>query len=203
MKQNKLMKHLKRAISKYESRPVLQCAHYGTDGSIVVTDSHRLIKIDNFHTHEESFNLNLLTMELNGDNYPDTNNIIPKIEDMPTKLTVSLGALKRALLSLKTNTGDFINIDMFDGYITLSNPSDKNESIDFEVKLNVAIEGDKYPIAFNTGYLIEAVEFLLDAKDRYAVDNVTIHMTSPDRPAVLKIEDQKYTYLVTPVITYK
>lgn len=203
MRQNKLMKHLKRAISKYESRPVLQCAHYDAEGSITVTDSHRLIKIDNFHTNEESFNLNLLTMELNGDNYPDTNNIIPKIEDMPTKLTVSLGALKRALLSLKTNTGDFINIDMFDGYITLSNPSDKNESIDFEVKLNVAIEGDKYPIAFNTGYLIEAVEFLLDAKDRYAVDNVTIHMTSPVRPAVLKIEDQKYTYLVTPVRTYK
>ena len=201
MKQNKLMKHLKRAISKTGSRPMLECAHYDVDGSITVTDSHRLLKIDNFHSNEESFNLNLLTMELDGDNYPDTSRLMPDLDKAETKLTISLGVLKRALVSLKTDSSSSVNIKMFDDHVILSNTSDKYEKIKFEIKLNVSIEGERFPISFNTVFLLDAVEFLIDAKDRYAVDNVTIHMTSPVRPAVLKIEEKQYTYLVTPVRT--
>ena len=202
MKQNKLMKHLKKAISHTGSRPMLECAHYDTDGSITVTDSHRLIRIENFHKNEEGFNLNLLTMELDEGSYPETSRLIPDIEDAKTKLTISLGALKRAVTSLKNGTGGAVNIQMFDDYIILYNSSDKYENVKFEIKLNVAIKGERFPIAFDTNYLLDAVNFLLDAKQRFALDNVVFHMTSPIRPVVLKIEEQQYTYLVTPVRTF-
>ena len=36
MNDNKLSKHLKRAVSKFESRPILRCVHYDANGSLAI-----------------------------------------------------------------------------------------------------------------------------------------------------------------------
>lgn len=60
---------------------------------------------------------------------------------------------------------------------------------------------EKYSISFIAKYVKECCEFFIDAKERYAVDNVKIKMFSPIRPAVFTIDETRYVYIVTPVRT--
>lgn len=202
MEPNKMLKHLKRAIDKSGTRPVLQCIHYDKDGSVCVTDSHRLLSIEGFHEHTETFNLNALTMELYTEGvYPDTKRLVPDIEKSNLKMTISIGALLRAAKSLQVTKNEIIKFNINEDNVIISNQSDAYTDLNYEIKLNSLSVGDKFNISFNSKYIIEALEFFLDAKQRYAIDNVDIYMISPIRPVVMKIENESFTYLITPVRT--
>ena len=82
MKNNKLEQAFKNiAKTATEARPVLQCLHVDKKGYAVVTDSHRLLKIDGYKDTSDAleYNLNLMDFKLYNDmQYPDTDRIIPK-----------------------------------------------------------------------------------------------------------------------------
>lgn len=195
-----LHRHLKRAASSFDGRPILKCAHYDSDGSITVTDSHRLLQIKNFHNHERSFNQDLSTMNIIDGAYPDVNRLIPT--EHHTEITISLDVLIRIMKALGTSSSEVVRWDILENKIVFSNQSDKmyyGEPI--EISANASIEGEKYTISFIAKYVKECCEFFVDAKERYAVDNVKIKMFSPIRPAVFTIDETKYVYIVTPVRT--
>lgn len=195
-----LYRHLKRAASNMETRPILKCVHYDADGSIVVTDSHRLLRINDFHEHENEFNQDLSTMQLVDGNYPNVARLFPK--NINTEITISLSVLIRIMKALGTSPGEMVTWKMLEDKIIFYNQSDKmyyGEPV--EISANAKITGDLFKITFQAKYIKECCEFFMDAKERYALDNVTIKMTSPLRPVVFTIDESKYVYLVTPVRT--
>lgn len=196
-----LYKHLKRTASNVNSRPILKCVHYGADGSISVTDSHRLLVIKQFHNHEKEFNQDLSTMRIVEDTYPNVSRLIPN--DFRTEITISLSVLIRIMKDLGTTASENVQWELLENKIIFKNQSDKmyyGEPI--EISANANITGEKFSICFLAKYIKECCEFFMDAKERYAVDNVTIKMTSPIRPVVFTIDESKYIYLVTPVRTF-
>lgn len=195
-----LHRHLKRAASSLDSRPILKAVHYDVDGSISVTDSHRLLRISDFHSHKEEFNQDLSTMMLLDGNYPDTSRLIPK--KFSTEITISLSVLIRIMKALGTSSTECVRWELLEHKIVFSNQSDKiyyGEPV--EISANANIEGELFDIYFNAKYIKECCEFFMDAKERYALDDVTIKMTSPTRPVIFTIDESKYIYLVTPVRT--
>lgn len=195
-----LYKHLKRTASNMETRPILKCVHFDTDGSISVTDSHRLLRINKFHEHEQEFNQDLTSMRLLDGPYPDTKRLIPT--EFTTEITISLSVLIRVMKALGTSAAETVKWSLKENKIVFSNQSDKiyyGEPI--EISANAKIEGEQFDITFMAKYVKECCEFFMDAKERYAVDDVTIKMTSPLRPVVFTIDESKYIYLVTPVRT--
>ncbi|MDT2864660.1 DNA polymerase III subunit beta [Vagococcus carniphilus] len=193
-----LHRHLKRAASNFESRPILKCVHYDEDGSIAVTDSHRLLVVKDFHNHEKEFNQDLTTMKLNDGVYPDVHRLIP--EEFKTEITISLTVLIRIMKALGTNKEEFVTWKLSDEQITFSNQSDAQMyGGPVQISANASVTGEKFDISFSAKYVKECCEFFMDAKERYAVDNVTIKMVSPLRPVVFSIDESKHVYLVTPV----
>lgn len=200
MKDNKLFKHLKKTASKSLSRPVLRCVHYSNDGSIVVTDSHRLLKINNFHEHQESFSMDLWTMEISTRDYPDTSRLFPNKENASTKVKVSLSALLRAVTALKIGSDEIVLLDIKEDSVTINNLYDmKVYGRPLIIDLPAKCEGEYLKIGFNSRYLIDLCNFFLDVKQRYALDDVTFYITSKSRPALVEFEDEKFQYIVTPV----
>lgn len=195
-----LYKHLKRAASNMETRPILKCVHFDPDGSISVTDSHRLLRINDFHEHKEEFNQDLTSMRLLEGAYPDTGRLIP--EKFNTEITISLSVLIRIMKALGTSSEECVRWNLNENKIIFSNQSDKmyyGEPI--EISSNANIEGALFDITFKAKYVKECCEFFMDAKERYAVDDVTIKMFSPIRPVIFTIDESKYVYLVTPIRT--
>lgn len=200
MKPNKLLKHLKRAVSKFDSRPILKCAHYDEDGSLAATDSHRMLYIKDFHEHEKTFNQDVKTMELKEEQYPDLKRLLPNKKDAKTKVVISLEVLLRVAKALNTQPNEFIEMDIKSDKIKFINYHDKmNYGEPMKIEVNARIDGEPMRIAFQAQYIIDACEFLIDAKERYAVDDVEMTMYSPVRPITMEINEGQYLYLVTPV----
>lgn len=200
MDNNKLLKHLKKAAFKSDSRPILQCAHYGKDGSLSATDSHRLLKINDFHQHKEAFNLNLKTMEIMEENYPDTSRLFPDKEMIQAKVTVSLMALIRAAKALKTEAEETILIEITEDSLVCSNQRDYlYYSKPLTVTLPAQVEGEGLKIAVYVRHIIDCCDFLLDALDQLNNDEVTLYFVCAIRPFIAEIGDAKYQYLLTPM----
>ncbi|MGM0217677.1 DNA polymerase III subunit beta [Enterococcus sp. AZ126] len=200
MKSNKLLKHLKRAVSQFESRPILKCAHYDKDGSLAATDSHRVLYIKNFHEHNKTFNQDVKTMEIKEEPYPDLKRLLPDKKNKKTTVTVSLEVLLRVAKALNTQANEIIEMDISDNVIKFINYHDKmNYGEPVQIKVNARVEGSPFRIAFQAQYIIDACEFLLDAKDRYVADDVEMTLYSSVRPMTMEIKEGQYLYLVTPV----
>lgn len=201
MKKNKLFNHLKKTVSTIETRPVLRCAHYDKDGSVTVTDSRRLIRINDFHEHKSSFNIDLYTMELIEKNYPDVTRLIPNIEKEHTKVTISLSGLLRVASALKTNATEMITFDLKEEEVIFRNKSDQMFlGMPIRISVPAQVEGEVFEITFSGTYLIDCCKFLTDAKGKKG-DLITFHMTSPISPALICLEEGKYQYLLTPIRT--
>lgn len=193
-----LHKHLKRAACQKHNRPILRCVHYDVDGSICVTDANRLLQIKEFHNHKEEFNQDLTTMELNDGNYPDVSRLIPN--EFGTEITISLTVLIRIMKALGTTSNEIVRWNILEDKIIFRNNSDQTfYGGPIEISANANVSGNRFEIGFKAKYIKECCEFFLDAKERYAVDNVTIRMGSPIRPVVFSIDESKHIYLVTPV----
>lgn len=202
MKKNKeiknLHKHLKR-IASDNSRPILNCVHYDEDKSIIVTDAHRLLKINEFHKNKNGFNQDMKTMKIVEDKYPETERLIPK--EFRTEITISLAVLIRIMKALGTSNWEGVKWSLGEDKIIFANYSDERYyGKPIKITTNARIEGEIYDITFNAKYVKECCEFFMDAKDRYAIDDVKIKMNSPIEPAIFKI-NEKYLYLVTPMRT--
>lgn len=200
MKANKLLKHLKRAVSKFDSRPILKCAHYDEDGSLTATDSHRMLYIKEFHTHGKTFNQDVKTMELKDMKYPDVSRLLPNKEDSKTKVVISLEVLLRVAKALNSLPNEIIKMSVGKTSIKFKNQHDEmHYGEPMIIKVNARIEGEPMDIAFQAQYIIDACEFLSDAKDRYALDDVEIMLYSTIRPMTMELKEGQYLYLVTPV----
>lgn len=201
MQKNKLYQHLKKIVFKYETRPVLQCVQYHTDGSLRATDSHVMLKINDFHNLEleQPILQNVFTMEFNTEKtYPDTDKHFDR-KDKTNKLVVSLSVLKRIITALKEGSfSHVVEIELSENHLKMTN-NVQNSEIPIMIDVACSYTDEPMKIGFSADVLLRMVNFMLDAKNRYEVDDVTIYFSnSAIRPALCEIQDGKYQFIVKP-----
>lgn len=199
MKNEKLEKAFKNiAKTATEARPALQCLHVDKSGYAVVTDSHRLLRIDNYKDSQDNtteYNLNLLNFKLCNDlNYPETGRLIPTMfkfkwsfsDETVTTLVTFLKPFK-----VKKNYDDtsLITITYNDNRVTFTAAS--GATITVECSENSG-NGNKMKMLIQGGYLAQAFEFFKDYGD-----SVSIGYNGDTSPLLMNSGDA--SYLVTPV----
>jgi len=204
MKNNKLEQAFKNiAKTVGESRPALQCLHVDKKGYAVVTDSHRLLKIDGYKdaSDETSYNLNLMTFQLENELfYPDTERIIPETNDLTwwfsietVKTLATFFKPFKVKKNFRYDDASLITMTCKDDHITFTAGS--GASITVECSQVHATYDDtckNMDIHIQGGYLSQAFEFFKD----YGT-GVTVGYGGDLRPFVMKVDDA--TYMVTPV----
>lgn len=204
MQDNKLYKHLKKIVSKYETRPSLQCVQYHKDGSLRATDSHVMLKINDFHNLdlEKSILQNISTLEFDTENsYPETDHLLNR-DGKTRKLVVSLGVMQRIINALKEGSfSNTVELELAENHLKMTN-NHRNSEIPIVIDVACSYTDEPMKIGFSSDTLIRMVNFFLDAKGRYEKDDVTIYFDkSVAKPALCEIQDGKYQFLVTPVRT--
>ncbi|WP_414838898.1 hypothetical protein [Carnobacterium sp. TMP28] len=181
-----------------KTRPLLQCVNYNKNGSFYATDSHVLVKVADFHEHSTEFNLNLSTMEVNENFYPDWERLVT-FKDITTEIAVDIDLLTKALKTFndKSLLNNVIDMDIKDKIMSLTSQS----LPDFKIEIPLHDCEGEIKIAFQTDYLINGLAFIKDEKviKRDLTNKFTlIQFQSIIKPFKLVAED-KYEYLITPV----
>lgn len=203
MKNGQLEKAFKNiAKTASEGRPSLQCLHVDKAGYAVVTDSHRLLRIDNYKDNPEDtteYNLNLMNFNLCNDlNYPETDRLIASTFSFEWSFNNSaIETLTTFFKPFKVkknyDNNSLITITYDERRITFTAVSGATitvecTTVDSEAKGN----GNNMDISIQGGYLSQAFEFFKDWGG-----SVSIGYNGDVSPLILKSGDA--TYLVTPV----
>lgn len=203
MKNGQLEKAFKNIVKTAgDSRPSLQCLHVDKAGYAVVTDSHRLLRIDNYKDSPDDgveYNLNLLNFQLCNDlSYPETDRLIPttfKFEWSlnPAGIETLVAFFKPFKVKKSYDNNSLIKISYKDRHITFTAASGATitvecATVDSDEKGN----GDKIDMRVQGGYLSQAFEFF-----KGYGGSVSIGYNGDLRPLIMKSGDA--TYLVTPV----
>jgi len=203
MKNEKLEKAFKNiAKTATEARPALQCLHVDKSGFAVVTDSHRLLKIDNYKDSQDDtteYNLNLLNFQLCNDlNYPETERLIPTTFDFnwsfSDEVVTTLATFFKPFKIKKNNdNATLITITYKDNHATFTAASGATITIDcIEVDNENSDNGNEMEMLIQGGYLAQAFEFFKD----YGY-GVSIGYNGDTSPLLMDAGDA--SYLVTPV----
>jgi len=203
MKNEKLEKAFKNiAKTATEARPSLQCLHVDKSGFAVVTDSHRLLKIDNYNDSQDNaieYNLNLLNFKLCNDlQYPETGRLIPTTFDFnwsfSDKVVTTLAMFFKPFKIKKNyNDASLITITYKDNRVTFTAASGATITVEcIEADNENSDNGDKMEMLIQGGYLSQAFEFFKDYGD-----GVSIGYNGDTSPLLMHSGDA--SYLVTPV----
>lgn len=184
-------------VAKSHARPVLCGVHYDENGTLVATDAHRLIRIENVWIKGcEPFTITVNKKEygrIEG-NYPDTDRIIPDIDNATASVVFSVdNPVLRAVLKLITDgTKDEKNptlcISYEEGTLTFEpgTANLKEKGLTLSYQLEVYSTSDKpFSIAVSAKYLLET----LDAFKKLKIDRVHAHYFSNLRPLLLTAAD--------------
>lgn len=196
----KLEAAFKKAASDVDSRPILQCLHFDKDGSAVTTDSHVMLRINDFHNLSEPLNLNLKTFTAEDGDYPETARLVPKdydfqlsvkADDLAEALPVITGMSKskdKSTLATLAWDVDEHELRITSGLLTLNIPA--------VITYGLTPKGKKlYELAtVNPKYLAQAIEFYTQVT---VTPRVSLGFNGALRPIALTYETA--TYLITPV----
>lgn len=200
MKNEKLEKAFKNiAKTATEARPSLQCLHVDKSGFAVVTDSHRLLRIDNYKDSQDNtteYNLNLLNFKLCNDlNYPETGRLIPTTFDFNWSfsdevITTLATFFKPFKIKKNSNDASLITMTYNDDHVTFTAAS--GATITVECSEAVGDNGNEMGMLIQGGYLSQAFEFFKDYGH-----SVSLGYNGDTTPLLMDSGDAKY--LITPV----
>mgnify|MGYP003408282794 FL=1 len=143
-----LTKHFTQITKKKDIRPILAGINYNhVKDQLEATDSHRLLMINaNYHLHE-SFVFNPLTLERIEGNYPNTERLMPEVQDNLFRAgEVDTDMLKIIAAYKKEN----VSLELSDGSLSISNGKDNVIAL-IPVTINHSHEYEKTYI--NASYL--------------------------------------------------
>ncbi len=181
-----------------EGRPSLQCLHVDKAGYAVVTDSHRLLRIDNYKDSPDDtteYNLNLMNFNLCNDlNYPETDRLIPTTFSFEWSFNNgAIGTLATFFKPFKVkknyDNNSLVTITYSERHITFTAVSGATITVECAT---VDGNGNKIDMTIQGGYLSQAFEFFKEYGG-----SVSIGYNGDVSPLILKSEDA--SYLVTPV----
>ena len=187
-----LNKHFTQITKKKDIRPILTGINYNhTKDQLEATDSHRLLMIDASYKLSESFVFNPLTLERIDGNYPNTERLIPEVQDNLFRAgEVDTNMLKIIAAYKKEN----VSLELSDGSLSISNKKDNIIAV-IPVTVNHNHEYEKTYI--NASYLYDALSFIADYGKEYPDARINLTMVSRVRP--INFSNFEFNYIITPV----
>jgi hypothetical protein len=197
LKKGVLEKAFKEIASKQDSRPALKCLHIAENGSAVVTDSHVLLKVNDYlpaSSLAAPLNIDLTSFTPVSDvHYPDTDRLIP--DHLSDDFTLCKSDLQKVYTYLK---GVTIKTRVGESQI-LTITALKNELLfecsgtEFHLVLTDFNSHVGQKIIFTPQYLIKVIEFLSHVydnrrnSDSLPVARVTV--TGKNSPVLFSVSD--------------
>ena len=181
--------------SKASHQPILKGISYNhTKDQLEATDSHRLLTINANYNLNDSFVFNPLTLERIEGSYPNTERLIPEVQDnlfrageVDTTMLKIIAAYKKENLSLELSDGSLSIINAKDNVIAV-----------IPVTVNHNHEYEKTYI--NASYLYDALSFVADYGKEYPDARINLTMISRVRP--INFSNFEFNYIITPVRVY-
>lgn len=214
-KSGAMLRAWKNVISKKDTRPILKYVHFDASGFAVGTDSHVLLRIDDYNPTKEAFNLNPVTLEFKGEDatgtYPDTTRLIPTSSDVEMVAPMQL-CLENLITPLKAITkGWLVHIENSTDnpklFTFTSRPAQYSKdgeqmgSTSFTCVIPDVTGSDRHvDTTLNAKYLLDCLSFFKDWLQNVPGGQVTIMYNGTLRP--LLFESGKAQYLITPVRTF-
>lgn len=182
------------ALSEVRAKPksadtVLKGVYYAADGSVVVTDRHRLLRIADAHNFAEPFVADAKTGVTIDGNFPDTSRIIPN-EDGSTQIIVKGSQIKPLAARIKLAV-DAVKLAGESTKIVTLKVSDECFELlaqyrEIGVDLRLLNEGQTFGesllVSCNVEYLLDAVNVFVDAGS----PELAVNFYGKTRPIVLK-----------------
>ncbi|MGG4288334.1 hypothetical protein ABEW81_11110 [Priestia megaterium] len=200
---------VKKFVAKSDTRPILQYALHTSNGDVVATDSHRLIKIENIHGFEQEYIINPKNlMVAKSDRYPE----VTKIIEGATEKAFEAITLNKEHIHLWLNVFKSI-LQTMKAMKVLS----RNKMVDLQFNkegVSVAVDTLKmdFTLPFETYAQPESMrkirfgcEYMKDALEAHFKLNspeVTMRFTSDMRPFTLS-DGVMVTSLVLPIRIYE
>lgn len=199
-------KHLKRIVPKKHCREVLKGV-YHKGNEVKGTDSKRLLacEIDNINFKELIVNIN--NDEVVEGNYPITDNLFLDYPSIVLNLDIeTIKSLKRVVHCIKQLGYKYIQLVKKDDYWYVETNDEKLEDKadmkgKIEYQLVKDVESEEQTRLFQTVYLLNALDFIIDTKE----DTQLVMMLSPHVPIQFNnvaYSDNVYKYLIMPVRIY-
>jgi DNA polymerase III sliding clamp (beta) subunit (PCNA family) len=197
------MKHAEKITkSASDSRPILKGVYHANDGSLAVTDAHRLYFAKNSQERKDGSVVNPKTGVIIDGTYPDISRIIPEENDAQFNTLINVKEAVKALKALnscgKVRSKKVIAKMSFEekGVVFLVNTEVVNaEYRTFNGDLTKS-DTDK-EVTFDLLYLIDALELFKDA----GYEEVTLYSFGRLRPFIIKPNNEVLA-LILPVRTY-
>ena len=190
-----LTKHFTQITKKKDIKPILAGINYNhVKDQLEATDSHRLLMINASYKLSESFVFNPLTLERIEGNYPNTERLIPVVQDNLFRAgEVDTNMLKIIAAYKKEN----VSLELSDDSLSISNEKD-NIIATIPVTVNHNHEYEKTYI--NASYLYDALSFVADYGKEYLDARINLTMVTRVRP--INFSNFEFNYIVTPVRIY-
>ena len=190
-----LTKHFAQITRKKDIKPILAGINYNhTKDQLEATDSHRLLTINANCNLNDSFVFNPLTLERIEGNYPNTERLIPVVQDnlfrageVDTNMLKIIAAYKKENLSLELSDGSLSIINAKDNVIAVI-PATVNHNHEYEKTY------------INASYLYDALSFVADYGKEYPDARINLTMVTRVRP--INFSNFEFNYIVTPVRVY-
>ena len=190
-----LTKHFAQITKKKDIRPILAGINYNhAKDQLEATDSHRLLMINASYNLNESFIFNPLTLERIEGNYPNTERLIPEVQDNLFRASeVDTNMLKIIAAYKKEN----VSLELSEGSLSISNEKGNVIAL-IPVTINHSHEYEKTYI--NACYLYDALLFVADYGKEYPDARINLTMVTRVRP--INFSNFEFNYIVVPVRVY-
>ena len=190
-----LTKHFAQITKKKGLRPILAGINYNhVKDQLEATDSHRLLTINANYNLNDSFVFNPLTLERIEGNYPNTERLIPEVQDNLFRASeVDTNMLKIIAAYKKEN----VSLELSEGSLSISNEKGNVIAL-IPVTINHNHEYEKTYI--NASYLHDALLFIADYGKEYPDARINLTMVTRVRP--INFSNFEFNYIVTPVRVY-
>ena len=190
-----LTKHFTQITKKKDIRPILAGINYNhVKDQLEATDSHRLLMINASYNLSESFVFNPLTLERIEGNYPNTERLIPEVQDNLFRASEVDTNMLKIIAAYKNEN---VSLELSDGSLSISNEKGNVIAL-IPVTINHNHEYEKTYI--NASYLYDALSFIADYGKEYPDARINLTMVTRVRP--INFSNFEFNYIVTPVRVY-
>lgn len=198
----KFMKHAEKVTKGLpDTRPILKGVNHDDNGTLTVTDSHRLYQAHNVNAPKNAV-LDAVTGEPIEGNYPDTYRLIPYKDDAKATLYIpDVGVLVKVLKSMQ-QAAMVGGIKKGNTFLTINRDGikvDTMEEITFTFNLPVDNPDELEETTISLQYVLEAFEMLADMG---AID-ATLYWYGVTKPLTINPEgSDDILALILPVRKY-
>lgn len=154
----------KKFVAKTETRPILNYVNHGVDGSIIATDSHRILRVNGIHGFKENYLVNPKTFNMAKGQYPDVEKLFNKDDYIlnfslnKDQIKMWLQMFKSVNQMMKTLKIRYETVTLHFGEGDIKFTYHGQEGMNFSLPVENYIKPEFEKIAFQASYMRDAME---------------------------------------------